>query len=134
MALTYKEANNFIASILSLRDGADDALASTAVGAYPSLNADGTLIKAGTRINWNGVVKKAAVDLWDTEENNPDNAPAVWADLNYHLGHRIIPETIDVATAFGMDELGWWGDTLYRSKLTANVYTPKQYPAGCEEV
>lgn len=134
MALTYKEANNFIASLLALRDGADDALASTAASAYPGLNADGALIKAGTRINWNGVVKKAAVDLWDTESNNPDNSPTLWADLNYRNGYRIIPEIIDVTTAFAVDEYGWWNDILYKSKLAANVYNPDQYPAGWEKV
>ena len=134
MALTYKEADNFIASLLALRDGADDALASTAVNAYPGLNGDGTKIDAGTRIKWKGVVKKAAVDLWDTKENNPDNAPTLWADLNYRNGYRIIPEVITVTTAFAMDEYGWWGDVLYKSKLAANTYTPDQYPAGWERV
>lgn len=134
MALTYKQANNFIQSLLALRDGADDALASTAASAYPELNEDGALIKAGTRINWNGVVKKAAVDLWDTKASNPDNSPTLWADLNYREGYRIIPATIDVTTAFAMDELGWWGDALYKSKIAANVYTPDQYPAGWEKV
>lgn len=134
MALTYKQANNFIASLLALRDGADDALASTAASAYPGLNEDGALIKAGTRINWNGVVKKAAVDLWDTKNNNPDNSPTLWADLNYRAGYRIIPEVIDVTTAFAMDEFGWWGDALYKSKLAANTYNPDQYPAGWEKV
>ena len=44
-----------------------------------------------------------------------------------------IPETITVGLAFAMDELGWWGGKLYKSKLAANVYTPDQYPAGWEE-
>lgn len=37
------------------------------------------MTKAGTRINWNGTVKKAAADLWDTAENTPDAAPDLWA-------------------------------------------------------
>lgn len=33
------------------------------------------------------------------------------------------------------DELGWWGDVLYKSILpSANVWTPEQYPDGWEEV
>lgn len=36
--------------------------------------------------------------------------------------------------ASSLDECGWWGDTLYRSKLAANVYTPEQYSAGWEAV
>lgn len=92
------------------------------------------LIKAGTRINWSGVLKKAAVDLWDTVENNPDNAPNLWADIEYKGGIRIIPEVITVTTAFAKDELGWWEDKVYRSLVDANVYTPTQYARNWEVV
>lgn len=85
------------------------------------------LIKAGTRINWNGTLKRAAVDLWDTKENNPDNAPTLWEDIVYRAGHRIIPDVITVGLAFSKDETGWWDDTLYVSKVDNNVYTPEQY-------
>lgn len=98
------------------------------------LKENGALVGAGTRINWNGTVKKAAVDLWDTKENNPDNAPTLWADLEYRDGYRIIPETITVTTAFLAGEYGWWGDTLYRSKKDANVYTPAVRPDDWEKV
>ena len=112
----------------------DDKTASTAATLFPRLKGDGALVKAGVRINWNGTVKKAATDLWDTPENTPDNAPTLWADLDYRDGYRIIPETITVTTAFHKEELGWWGDTLYRSKVDANVYTPEQYPDNWEQV
>lgn len=108
----------------------DDKAASEAAPLFPSLKRDSSLIKSGTRINWNGVVKRAAVDLWDTEENNPDNAPTLWEDLNYKNGYRVIPATITVGTAFAKDECGWWGDVLYKSLMDANVYTPDAYPAG----
>ena len=108
----------------------DDKTASTAATLFPRLKQDGELVRAGTRFNWNGVIKKAAVDLWDTAENNPDNAPALWAEIEYREGYRIIPETITVTTAFALDECGWWMDKLYRSKLESNAYTPEQYPDG----
>ena len=112
----------------------DDKTASEAAQLFPVLNGGGSLVKSGTRINWNGTVKRAAVDLWDTAENNPDNAPTLWEDLDYKDGYRIIPETITVTTAFAKDECGWWGDVLYRSKVAANVYTPAQYPDNWEMV
>lgn len=112
----------------------DDKTASEAAELFPKLKGDGSLIKAGTRINHNGVIKKAAVDLWDTAENSPDNAPALWEDIQYRDGHRIIPEVITVTTAFAKDECGWWNDTLYRSLIDANVYTPEQYAGGWEIV
>lgn len=112
----------------------DDKTASTAAILFPRLKADGSLIQAGTRINWNGTIKKAAVDLWDMAENNPDNAPGLWEDIEYKEGYRIIPDTLTVTTAFAKDECGWWHGVLYRSKYDDNVYTPAAYPAGWEEV
>ena len=110
----------------------DDKTASTAATLFPRLKENGELIRAGVRINWNGTVKKAAVDLWDTKGNNPDNAPTLWANLPYKDGYRIIPEIITVSTAFALGECGWWDGVLYRSKVAANVYTPAQYPDNWE--
>lgn len=99
----------------------EDKQASEAPELFGKLNQNGGLVKAGTRINWNGSLKRAAVDLWDTKENNPDNASALWEDIAYKEGYRIIPETITAGTAFNKDELGWWKDTLYKSALDSNV-------------
>ena len=100
-----------------------------------TLKQDGSLVRAGTRINWNGTIKKAAVDLWDTEVNDPDHAPSLWADIAYRDGYRIIPETITVTTAFSKGEKGWWTDgKLYESKVDSNVYTPAQYADNWKEI
>ena len=130
--MTRNEAEKVIAALVRLREAATDEQASRAVELYPMLKNNGALIKSGTRILWNGVLKRAAVDVWDSEGNNPDNAPALWEDVLYREGYRIIPEVITVGLAFASGEIGWWGDTLYRSILDANTYTPEQYPAGWE--
>ena len=109
-----------------------DKEASEGAMLFPRLKNDGSLVKAGTRINWYGTIKRAAVDLWDTEGNDPINAPGLWEDIWYKQGYRIIPENITAAGAFALGECGWQGDELYRSKIAANVYTPVQYPAGWE--
>jgi|LSQX01.3.fsa_nt_gb hypothetical protein len=72
------EAVKIVQGIVSLRENATDATASISTTLYPSLRGDGSLIAAGTRIRWGGVLKRAAVDLWDTEQNTPDAAPALW--------------------------------------------------------
>jgi len=108
----------------------DDKDASISAELFPKMKYDGSLIAYKTRINWNGTVKMAAQDLWDTEQNNPENAPALWSDLSYRDGIRIIPSVITAAEAFAQGEQGWWGDELYESLIPANVYTPDQYPAG----
>lgn len=129
---TLERARELRSVIEQAMTGVDDRTASTAAELYPSLKQNGELVKAGTRINWNGTVKKAAVDLWDTAENNPDNAPNLWADLNYRDGIRIIPDVITVTLAFAKDELGWWGDVKYRSLVGGNTYTPEQYAPNWE--
>lgn len=112
----------------------DDKVASTAAAMFPRLRGDGALIRAGTRINWRGAVKRAAADLWDTAENAPDRAADLWEDIAYRDGYRIIPDAITAAGAFTAGERGWRGDVLYESKLDNNVWTPEQYPDGWEAV
>lgn len=138
MAITKKELNERIAAYRTVlntaTDKLDDKEVSEVPNLLPSMKYDGTLIKNGTRILWNGTIKRAAVDLWATEDNNPDNAPTLWEDVMYRNGIRIIPETITVGLAFAKDELGWWNDTLYKSKLDNNVWTPEAYADGWELV
>lgn len=132
--MTRDEALRIRAIVEQATASLDDQTASEGASLFPRLKYDGSLIKTGTRINWHGMLKKAAVDLWDTTENNPDNAPSLWTDIAYREGIRVIPETITVAQAFALDELGWWQEHVYRSTIAANVYTPDQYAAGWELV
>ena len=122
------QRQNIIAASASL----DDKTASQTPELFGKLNQNGELISNGTRVNWNGTLKRAAVDLWDTEENNPDNAPTLWENIEYKDGVRIIPEIITVGTAFSKDEHGWWKDNLYKSLLDNNVWNPDQNPNGWE--
>ena len=133
--MTYiEQARKLRPMVVKAAQSLDDKDASEAVALFDGMRYDGSLIKTGTRINWNGALKQAAVDLWNTTENNPDNAPTLWVDIAYREGIRIIPETITAAQAFALDELGWWNEHIYRSTIAANVYTPDQYAAGWELV
>ena len=113
-----------------------DKEASEGAELFPRLTGDGSLVKAGTRINHSGVVKKAAVDLWDTVENDPDHAPALWADLDYVDGVRKIPQTdsgiFDVTLAFAEGEDGYSAvdGMIYTSRVNGNVYTPQLVPTN----
>ena len=129
--MTRSEAQKLVADIVKLREAATDAQASLTVSVYPTLKQDSSLIKSGTRINHNGMIIRAAVDLYDTETNSPENAPTLWETLNYKDGYRTLPEVITVGTAFSKGELGWWNDELYESLVDSNVYTPDQYFTNC---
>ena len=132
--MTRDEALRIRAIVERATESLDDQTASEGASLFPRLKYDGSLIKTGTRINWHGMLKRAAVDLWDTETNSPDAAPALWSDIAYREGIRVIPETITAAQAFALDELGWWQEHVYRSTIAANVYTPDQYAAGWEQL
>ena len=132
--MTRRDAFRLRAIVEQAAESLDDQTASEGAALFPRLKQDGALVKAGPRINWNGTLKRAAVDLWDTEANNPDNAPTLWEDIAYRDGYRVIPQSITAGTAFALDECGWWGDILYRSTISANVWTPEQYSAGWEAV
>ena len=80
--LTRAATKTLFADIERLRNGATDAVALTAATVYPRLKGNGSLVKACTRINWNGNLYRATVDLWDTAENTPDNAYNLWERIN----------------------------------------------------
>lgn len=132
--MTEKQAMSIRNVLVQGGTSLSDAIISTAPEACRRMRYDGTLIQNGTRINWNGTVKRAATDLWDREDQNPDNAPNLWEDISYRNGIRIIPNPVTVGMAFAKDELGWWGNDLYKSLVDNNVYTPEEYPANWEIV
>ena len=109
-------------------DFLDDRQASLGPELMRQLKFKGGLVEAGTRINWHGQVKRATVDLWDTEQSSPEYAPALWSDIMYRDGERIIPDRITPGLAFARGELGWWKDTLYECLSDHTVWTPEQYP------
>lgn len=138
MMLTKAEARAMRALLMSSAEGTTDRDASMIPLIFPRLTGRGELVKAGTRICWpvgeRYTVKRAVVDLWDTAENMPDAAPALWNDIEYREGERIIPPVIAAANAFAVGELGWWCDKLMRSKIPANVWNPDANPSGWEEM
>lgn len=129
--MSYIDEARRVRSLLTkIIQEADDKTASELPSFAAILKEDGQLISAGTRINYNGVLKRAAVDLWDRPEYNPDNAPNLWYDIQYKDGIRVIPQTIFSTEAFSLGELGWWEGKIYKSLVNSNVYNPSQYAAN----
>ena len=133
-AIGESRAQTLRAAIVTAAASLPDKDASEAPELFPQLTGDGSLVKSGTRICWQGGIKRAAVDIWDTAENTPDAAPNLWEDIQYKQGYRLIPETITATLAFAKGERGWWQDELYESLLAANVYTPSVNPDGWKKI
>ena len=130
--MNLTQAMKLRAAMVTASESLDDKTASTAPEMFGKLKQSGALVKAGTRINWNGVVKKANVDLWDTAENSPDNAPTLWSDLAFHDGYRIIPTVFTAELAFSEGETGWWEQDgcYYTANANGTVWTPSEYPSA----
>lgn len=130
--MTKEEALQLRSAVEIASESLIDQTASTVPELFKKLTGSGKAIQAGTRINWNGTLKRAAVALWDREDQDPDHAPELWADLDYVDGIRKIPDVITAEQAFALDELGWRGGVVYRSLQNGNVWLPENYPAGWE--
>lgn len=130
--MNLTQAMKLRAAMVTASESLDDKTASTAPEMFGKLKQNGALVKAGTRINWNGVVKKANVDLWDTAENSPDNAPDLWSNLAFHDGYRIIPTVFTAELAFSEGEIGWWEQDgcYYTANANGTVWTPAEYPSA----
>ena len=130
--MNLTQAMKLRAAMVTASESLDDKTASTAPEMFRKLKQSGALVKAGTRINWNGVVKKANVDLWDTAENSPENAPDLWSDLAFHDGYRIIPTVFTAELAFSEGETGWWEQDgcYYTANANGTVWTPAEYPSA----
>lgn len=116
-------------------DLVDDKQASVGVVLYPEMQYENALIKAGSRINWNGTLKRAAVDLWDSVENNPDNAPALWEEIAYLNGYRVLTGHISASNPVQPGEMCWEDGKLYRCIYhVVCTYRPSEYAAAWEEV
>ena len=112
-----------------------DKEASEGPDLFPRLKGDGSLVEYGTRINWHGVIKRAANALWDTPENDPDHAPDLWDDIEYREGLRILTGPIPATNPVQVDEICWYKDEKWKNILgVASTYLPDEYPAGWEKV
>ena len=78
---SHQEAVQLRSAIETAAQSLDENTAAEVVSLFPMLKGDGSLIKAGTRIQWGGKVVRALVDLWDREDHSPENAPALWEGI-----------------------------------------------------
>ena len=131
------EAEALKAKLAEIAEALPDNLAALHPEIYDNLKESGAQVPANNRINWNGVVVKAKVDLWDRPDQNPDNAPELWDELLFSdTNYREIPEIITTELAFGKDEIGYWpkNGKHYKAKRDGVVHNPEVYPADWDEV
>lgn len=89
--------------ISTIIDYLPDEVAVEYVDIFPEIKLDGSTIKAGTRVRFNGTLYRASVDLLDNEQNTPMAAPNVW----------------NAITAVG-EILDWVSGTLYSKDTKVN--------------
>ena len=115
--------------IMTILNNASDQVRSEAVDMHDHwwVNVE---YKVGDVLQFGGKLYRCNLDHTSQETWKPDVSPSLWTQIMYRDGIRIIPEVITATQAFAKDEIGWWGDAMYRSLIDANVHTPEQYPAG----
>ena len=110
--------------------GIDNQTAGRMVDCFPTMKEvceEGALIPAKTRIRDDkdgSIIWRNNVDVWNTDENSPANAPALWDKIAYHNGSRIIPDEIPATLAWMHGELGFRDGHVYKSGMDGNVYLP----------
>ena len=108
----------------------DNQTAGRMIDCFPTRKefcAEGELIPAKTRVrddNDPSVIWRSNVDIWNTDENSPENAPTLWDRIAYHNGVRIIPDSIPATLAWMNGEYGWCDGHVYKSGMDGNVYLP----------
>lgn len=137
--MTKQELRDSLAAFLDAKTTAcealdDDTAVESCVKLFPSMKYDGSLIKYQSRIQFNGKLYRAVVDLWDEEQYNPANSPNLWKEIIYSGGIREIPEVITAAEAFAAGEKGRWKGEVYESLISGNVWTPEAYPTAWKKV
>lgn len=78
---THADAVAIRGAIETAVQSLDEETSASVVSLFPTLKRDGSLVRAGTKINWGGKIIRAVVDLWDREDHAPNNAPTLWEGL-----------------------------------------------------
>ena len=128
--MTRSDMKQFIEGLKKVQETLTATQAAEVVGIFTKLRGAGGLVKAGTRILFDGQIYRVAVDTWDREEFNPATAPTLYVAINYTNNIRHIPEVFQASDAFSLGERGMWKGKIYESTININVYTPDDYPAG----
>jgi hypothetical protein len=127
--------DEYLTKVALLTNNATDAIASQVPTLYNGFTYDGALIKAKTRRLWtDGYLYCAQYDTYDREDTDPAHDTNGWVKLAFHNGYRDIPEIMTTSTMFAKDEIGWYKDKFYKSKINNNSWTPEVYAAGWEEI
>lgn len=126
--MTRQEAKDFIHNFLILRDNTSDELASLVPNLFPSFKENGNNIDTGARYKWNGKIKKAKKNCHDIKEDNPENTPDNWEDLDYEDGFRTTSSVFAKGQEFSKGDYGFKKGVLYKSKIDNNGWDPELYP------
>ena len=125
---TRQEAKELIENFVLLRESISDEQASLTPDIFSLLKETGAEIPLGTRYKWNGKIKKAKKNCHDIKEDNPENTPDNWEDLDYEDGFRTTSSVFAKGQEFDKGDYGFKKGVLYKSKIDNNGWDPELYP------
>lgn len=101
---------------------------------YPEWMGDGVVYKAGTRVQYDGVLYSILQNHISQADWSPDKAASLFAKVLAEDG-KILPwEQPDSTNAYQIGDKVYFDGKVYESVIANNVWSPSDYPAGWKEV
>ena len=97
---------------------------------------DGVHPQTKVRGRTSGLLYKCNIGHTTQEDRPPETTPNLWTEVAEIGEYREIKDNMLSTEAFALGEIGWYKskDSLWKSLIPANTYTPETYPAGWEQV
>lgn len=87
---------------------------------FPEMKLDGSTIMVGSRIQFNGALYRASIDLLDNEQNTPQAAPNIWNAIT--VAGEILPWVS--GTLYSKDTQVSHNSKVWVSMVDNNSYEP----------
>ena len=125
--MTKKELQNFLKSVIVLREGATDEIAIAAAAAYPAWK-ENISYTAGERVLYNEILYKVLQNHTSQSTWTPIDAPSLFAKVLIP-NDNIIPEweQPDSTNPYLKDDKVIYNDQTWISVIDNNVWAPGAY-------
>lgn len=126
--MTREKAKAFVDAVVTMRMGATDAVALTAVDVYPEWDGAGVAYAAGDRVLYNEILYKVLMDHTSQEDWAPDVSPSLFAVVLIP-DPDVIPAWVqpDSTNGYMKGDKVTHNDYIWQSDVDNNVWEPGVY-------
>lgn len=126
--MTREKAKAFVDAVVTMRMGATDEVAITAVDVYPEWDGAGVDYTAGDRVLYNEILYKVLTDHTSQEDWAPDVAPSLFTVVLIP-DSNVIPAWVqpDSTNPYMTGDKVTHNDYIWQSDVDNNVWEPGVY-------